>query len=884
MLRHPVLAVLALSLAACSKSSPGPLLHVPSPNWQEQVIYFVMVDRFANGDPTNDDQKGGEFDPTNYDKYSGGDLQGVIDKLDYIQGLGATAVWITPPVANMWWDPLVNSGGYHGYWARDLKSVDEHLGTLATYQKLSDALHKRGMYLIQDIVPNHMGNFRSYASNCGAAHSQSCWDPNNPSAGLILNTHATPGGRPTQPPFDQVDPSDPAQLAAGIYHWTPAIADYNDPVQQWTWQISDLDDLNTESPAVRKALKDSYGYWIRTVGVDAFRVDTVKFVPHDFWNDFFWSTDPAQPGIMAQAKATGRSAFHAFGEVLETSPAGDATADQKVASYAGNAAKPELPALLAYPLWNEIGGVFSQGRPTANLTFRLNRFMDASLYPNPYLMPTFIDNHDQSRFLKGASGAALLQVIPFLFTIPGIPTIYYGTELGFTETRAAMFPGGWSGPAADQTPYNANVGMYKIIKALSDLRRKSPVLTHGTLDVLYDNAAGAGPLVYRRQYQGDTVLVFMNTADSHVLVSQLASQLPAGTVLELWHSAGLTDKTPPAIGTGGLTDLVLPPRAAIVTHATSQMVAPGAPAATIAVTTPIDGQTFSQDVVLTGTVTPANTKLKLVLDGYLDAATDALVDAGGHWSVTLPISSFPLGSHGHSLAFWAPDAKVSTPRAQFTSNVVFSGKAISVDDPLGDDHGPAGYNFSYPTDSTFAHQDDITNVTFLVGPTTMELVVTLANMTNVWNPDLGFDHVVFNIFFALPGQAASATDVMPNLFGHTPAGFKWNYFQFSSGFSADNSMFTSAGASATSPGTPATTASIAANGSAKTVTFTYDRTSFGLANWNGVQVYVTTWDYDGVNKVYRPISPAGGPYTFGSGAPTDPHLMDDVAPVTLSDH
>jgi hypothetical protein len=472
--------------------------------------------------------------------------------------------------------------------------------------------------------------------------------------------------------------------------------------------------------------------------------------------------------------------------------------------------------------------------------------------------------------------------MPFLFTIPGIPTVYYGTELGFTETRAAMFPGGWAGPGADQTPYNANIGLYKIIRSLADLRKSHPVLTHGTVEVLYDNPAGAGPFVFRRQYQGETALVLFNTAESSALVSNLASQLPAGTLLELWHSAGLSDKSPPAVRAGGLVDLVLPPRAAVVLHATQQLVAPPAPAATITVATAIDGQTFTADTLLSGTVAPATTRLKMVLDGSLDTALDAPVDGSGHWSVNLPISSFPLGSHGHTLALWAPDAKVSTPRARFTSSVVFTGKVIAVDDPQGDDHGPPGKAYSYPSDSTFAHQQDILNASYLVGPTTMQLVVTLANMSNVWSPDLGFDHVVFNVFFQLPGQAGST--LLPNLSGATPAGFQWSYFQFSTGYSSDNAMFTSAGATTSTPGTPATPASISANPAAKTVTFTYDRRDFGLADWNGVRVWLTTWDYDGVNKVYRPISPAGGPYTYGSGAPSDPHWMDDVPPVTLVDH
>jgi hypothetical protein len=343
-------------------------------------------------------------------------------------------------------------------------------------------------------------------------------------------------------------------------------------------------------------------------------------------------------------------------------------------------------------------------------------------------------------------------------------------------------------------------------------------------------------------------------------------------------------KDPPKVGAGGKSDLVLPPRAAIIAHATRQVVAPPAPTATITLSTPVDGQTFTNNVpdpVLTGTVAPATTKLKMVIDGLLGSAVDAAVDASGNFKVTLPISTFPLGTQQHTLAIFASDAVVSTPRATFTSKVVFSGKTISVSDLQGDDHGPAGYSYTYPTDSSFAHQQDITNVDFLVGATTLQIVVTLANMTNVWSPDLGFDHVVFNNYFMLPGQSGG-TSVMPFLSANTPAGFQWTYAQFSTGYSADNVMFTSGGADATHFGAPATPAGVSANAAAKQVTFTYDRRSFGLATWNGVQVYLTTWDYDGVNKVFRPISQAGGPFTYGHGNPTDPHIMDDVVPpVTL---
>jgi hypothetical protein len=304
----------------------GPLLHVPSPDWREQVIYFVFTDRFADGDPANNDQGAGEYDPTTTAKYSGGDLQGIIDQLDYIQGLGATAVWITPPVANMWWDPLNQFGGFHGYWARDFTQVDEHQGTIETYQALSAALHERGMFLIQDIVANHVGNYFTW---------QGAYDPEHPEVNFVRNVDAKPTDKPVQPPFDRNDLTDAGDRDAGIYHWTPAIADYTDPVQEKTWQTSDLDDLATENPVVRKALRESYGKWIREVGVDGFRIDTAKFVEQDFWNDFLHSEDAEAPGMHAVAEATGRDDFFAFGEIFQTSEPMDDAGDRIVTSYLG---------------------------------------------------------------------------------------------------------------------------------------------------------------------------------------------------------------------------------------------------------------------------------------------------------------------------------------------------------------------------------------------------------------------------------------------------------------------------------------------------------------------------------------------------------------------
>jgi hypothetical protein len=208
-----------------------PVLHVPSPDWRDQVLYFVMTDRFDDGDPANDDQHAGEYDPADPAKYNGGDFAGIARRLDYIRGLGATGVWVTPPVLNRWWDPLAQHGGYHGYWAKDFSRVDPHLGTLSDYQALSRRLHGAGMVLVQDIVLNHTGDYFEY---------DAAWDPKDLGAHLAFSRDTVGDTGPVQPPFDRNDPRKPGDRAAAIYHWTPKVRDYQDPRRRSTgrWPAS----------------------------------------------------------------------------------------------------------------------------------------------------------------------------------------------------------------------------------------------------------------------------------------------------------------------------------------------------------------------------------------------------------------------------------------------------------------------------------------------------------------------------------------------------------------------------------------------------------------------------------------------------------------------
>ena len=220
---------LALPLAASAAASAqvpegkpdlcedGRYLHVASPDWRDQVIYFLMTDRFDDGDPSNNDQGLNEYDPQDSHRYSGGDLQGVINRMDYIQGLGATAVWTTPPVANQWWSEEAQFSGYHGYWARDFTRVDEHYGTMEDFKNLSCELHKREMYHVMDIVVNHMGDFFRYDKEA-ITH--------DPTTGYRTANPASPTNAPDKYPFNLNDPRRADDLDAGIYNWTGELVDY----------------------------------------------------------------------------------------------------------------------------------------------------------------------------------------------------------------------------------------------------------------------------------------------------------------------------------------------------------------------------------------------------------------------------------------------------------------------------------------------------------------------------------------------------------------------------------------------------------------------------------------------------------------------------------
>jgi glycosidase len=862
----PPAGLAADSPAAADRGKLGDaVLHVASPQWRDQVLYFVMTDRFDDGERGNDDQHAGEFDPADPAKYNGGDLRGIARHLDYIRGLGATGVWITPPVLNRWWDPRAHHGGYHGYWAKDFSKLDPHVGSLADYQALSRQLHGEGMVLVQDIVLNHVADYFRYEGG---------WQAGDPARYFVRERDSAGDFGPTQSPFDHNDATDPAQRAEAIYHWTPDVVDYRDPAQVLNYQMAGLDDLDSENPVVRRALRRSYAQWIRQAGVDGFRIDTAFYVPRDALADFLYAEDPQAQGVMYAAAQTGRDFFHVFGEGFAIDKPFEETQAQRIETLMqGDDGRPLLPGMLNFPLYGSLADVFARGAPSAVLGHRIASMM--RVHERPELMPSFLDNHDVDRFLAGGSEAGLRQGLLLLFTLPGIPTIYYGTEQGLRTQRAAMFAGGSGSGGVDH--FDTKAPLYRLIASLAALRREHRVLSRGRPTVLADNPAGPGVLAYRMSAGDDSVLVLFNSADTPMLLDNLELDLPKGTRLQRLFAldAGAGDAL---VGTNGRLSLSLPPRggrvyalpAAIAEDATLA----GSPALAMQ---PLEGASVSGDFDVRGTA-PGQASLLLVADGDLAKARKVAVAADGQWQARVDTAAMVDPGVRHRLVAWSPaTGEVSAP-AEFAVERAWT-LAAEVEDPAGDDRGPGG-NYRYPTDPGWErHPLDIRRVRVETAGGALRVSVQMAATSTAWNPPNGFDHVAFDLFIELPGPAGEGATAMPMQNDRLPAGMHWHRRLRAHGWS--NALFSSVGAGSGADGAAiAPAAAIGVDPSSNTVTFTFAASALGnLPSLSGAKLYLNTWDYDGG---FRPLEPQPAGARFGGGdGRSDPLWMDATEVIAL---
>jgi neopullulanase len=417
----------------------------------QEIVYFVLPDRFENGNPANDrggikgDRLQHGFDPTSKAFFHGGDLQGLTARLDYIQALGATAVWLTPVFRNkpVQGGPGQESAGYHGYWVTDFTSVDPHLGDEAQMQTFVRAAHARGMKVYLDIIANHTADVIAY---------RECPTDQCPYRTRAEYPYSRRGGLQGEPINEGFAGSNFEKLTRADFAYTPYLPPGEERIKVPQWlndpllyhnrgnstfagessEMGDfvgLDDLTTENPRVVQGMIEIYGSWIDRYGVDGFRIDTARHVNPEFWQAFV-------PAMLQRAAANGIPQFHIFGEV--------STSDIDVALLARYTRDARLPAVLDFAFASAVRATVAGNAGTDKLA-RL--FADDTLYAGgektALQLPTFISNHDAGRFgyyvrkerPQAGDDEVLKRVLlahAMLFTLRGVPVVYYGDEQGFT--------------------------------------------------------------------------------------------------------------------------------------------------------------------------------------------------------------------------------------------------------------------------------------------------------------------------------------------------------------------------------------------------------------------------------------------------------------------
>jgi len=497
-------------LAGCGFFATGAEAQ-PSGNelWQRQSIYQIITDRFYDGDPSNDNADG-NYDPAGHSGTSvhGGDFKGIEEKLDYIKALGATAIWISPVVLNA-------RGEFHGYAGLDFYKVDPQWGTLADLQHLVQAAHARGLLVIDDIVVNHGGNLVDSA------------DPGYPNFKYPPDGYHLRFRNPARqypPPFD-LNAANPA--LTNLFHNNGFVQNFEDQTQLELGEFAGLDDFRTESPFVREQMKKIYEYWIERAGFDAFRIDTVKHVEMGFWQE--WC-----PAIRAFAAEHGKPDFFMFGEVADHS-------DAKVGSYTGRegGGQFKLDSVLDYTLYFKINSIFAEATGSSRQLVRHYDAVAANYDPAAQnQLVTFLDNHDQPRFLSIASATTerLKVALVFLYTARGIPCLYYGTEQAFNGgkdpwDREDMFAGQFEWGPSRGDNFNMAHPLFQLVARLNNFRRLYPALRTGIQSNLVSQTNGPGLFAYTRRLGAQEELVVFNTASTNQILPSCPTIYPAGTKL-----------------------------------------------------------------------------------------------------------------------------------------------------------------------------------------------------------------------------------------------------------------------------------------------------------------------------------------------------------------
>jgi glycosidase len=586
-----------------------------------EQFYFVMTDRFANGDPSNDQggYSGGRlvtgYDPTHKGFYHGGDLKGLISKLDYIKGLGTTAIWLTPSFVNkpVQGPPGQETAGYHGYWITDFTHIDPHLGTNQDMQNLISAAHAKGMKVFFDVITNHTADVIDYAEHQYSYRNKTDYPYRDADGNVFddrdyVNQPFPPmnaNSFPYTPVFD--NPSDataktPAWLNdITMYHnrgdstYAGESATYGD--------FSGLDDLFTERPEVVAGMEQIYKAWV-DMGIDGFRIDTAKHVNTEFWQQF-------SPAMLDEAHRIGTSKFFMFGEVFDADPA--------FQSIYSTTAK--LPATLDFGFQQNAVAVANGGATTylSKLYAGDDYYTDTD--SNAYDLPTFLGNHDMGRIGRFVNGSLARDEFAhaLMYTLRGQPVIYYGDEQGFIgdggdqDARQDMFASQVASynddpmigaPTGSMDRYNPDSTMYRYIRGLSQLRKQYPALADGAQTTRYaSDSAGVFAVSRVDRQQQLEYLVVANNATSAKTAS-FDTYTPSTAFTAIYGGSGGVSSSK-----SGKVTVTMPPLTVEVLQARRQIPAStSAPAVNFA--SPSAGGVLANRAQLRAAV-PANTPVQV---------------------------------------------------------------------------------------------------------------------------------------------------------------------------------------------------------------------------------------------------------------------------------
>jgi cyclomaltodextrin glucanotransferase len=481
--------------------------------FRQETIYFIVVDRFYDGDPENSEGTNSElYDPNGQDwgKYWGGDLQGVIDKLDYLKNMGVTAIWLTPLFEQVE-ELFVGSAAIHGYWTKDFKRINPRFiakdenpslnetqeAKNTTFDRLIAELHKRNMKLVLDIVCNH-----STPDTSG-------------SKGELYD--------------DGVKIADFHNDVHHWYHHYGEVQDWEDDWQVQNCELAGLATFNENNSEYRQYIKSAIKQWLDR-GVDALRVDTVKHMPIWFWQEFTGDMYNHRPDVFI------------FGEWIYSHPS-----DDRSVEFVNNSGM----TILDFGLCVAIRAALAQGAENGFHGIQ-DIFNQDYRYNGATELITFIDNHDMPRFQSLNPDLAMLRVaIALIMTSRGIPCIYYGTEQYLhNDTNGGNDP--YNRPMMEK--WDNDTEVYRYIRLLSGLRRLNPAVSMGSQ---WQKYITPDVYCYVRRYRDSLCFIALNRG-GEVTLPEIETELPEGE-----HTCVLT-RNKFAVQDGKIFNLQLEERGVIV--------------------------------------------------------------------------------------------------------------------------------------------------------------------------------------------------------------------------------------------------------------------------------------------------------------------------------